>query len=347
METRSGSVSRKIVLGCSGDSRRGARRRTALVCASTAVFFFASIGMPGVTRGQQQWPNSSNPNPGVPQTDFPQDRRASNPDDVPMGPNDSLDTMDSMTRMLPLMPVDNSRLVNAEACQTWTAAAVNSPTVSVTRLLVPGNASHEFQKACNDFKDNKFKSAEDHVRKAVKIYSDYAPAWVLLGQILQADHNDQEAIDACRKAADADPSYAPPYICLAGFAARANDWDQAYSLSSHALSLDPATDPYAFLFAATADFHLRHLDQAEFYARSAEKLDKWNRIPEVHLLLADLCDAQGDKAGEAAELRKFLKTSPHNADWESAKAKLSKMEEPPPAKQQTGSPTANVQGRAN
>ncbi|MGH9562097.1 MAG: hypothetical protein ACRD3S_11645, partial [Terracidiphilus sp.] len=168
------------------------------------------------------------------------------PSDVRSGiGEDPLAAMESNTGMLPLMPVDNSRLVNAESCQTWTAAALNSPTVSVVRLEVPGNASHEFQKACKDFKDSRLKSAEDHVRKAVKIYPDYAAAWVVLGQILQQQHKDHEAVDACRKAEDADPDYAPPYICLAGFAARVNDWDEAYALASHALSLDPATDPYA------------------------------------------------------------------------------------------------------
>lgn len=242
-----------------------------------------------------------------------------------------------------MMPIDNSRLINAESCQTWTAAALNSPTVSVARLGVPGSASHQFQKACGDFKGNKLKSAEDHARKAVKIYPDYAPAWVLLGQILQADHKDQEAIDACRKGENADPNYAPPYICLAGFAARADDWDEAYSLSSRALSLDPATDPYAYLSAATADFHLKRLDQAELYARSAEKLDKWNHIPQVHLLLANLYDVRRNQAQETAELRKFLKISPHNADWESAKAKLSQIESPSAVKQHPEATTAHAQ----
>lgn len=226
-----------------------------------------------------------------------------------------------------MMPIDNSRLINAESCQAWTAAAVTSPTVSVARLSVPGNASHEFQKACGDFKDSKLGSAEDHARKAVKIYPDYAAGWVLLGQILQGEKKDQEAIDACRKGEDADPHYAPPYICLAGFAAQANNWDEAYSLSNHALSLDPSTDAYAYLYTATADYHLRRMDQAELYALSAEKLDKWRHIPEVHLLLATLYDARGDRTDEATELRKFVKDSPHNSDWQTAKAKLSEIEE--------------------
>jgi tetratricopeptide (TPR) repeat protein len=244
-----------------------------------------------------------------------------------MGMHDPLADASSNMNMPPLMPVDNSRLISAESCQTWTAAAVDSPTVSVERLAIPGKASHEFQKACGSFKSKGLKAAEDHARKAVKIYPDYAAAWVLLGQILQEDHKDQEAIDACRQGKEADPQYAPPYICLAGFAARADHWDEAYSLSSHALALDPATDPYAFLYTATADFHLNRMEQAELYARSAEKLDRWHRIPEVHLLLAKLDAVKGDRTAEAAELRQFLKNSPHNSDWQTAKTKLATLED--------------------
>lgn len=240
--------------------------------------------------------------------------------------DDPLDELEAGLGMMPLMPVDNSRLVNDESCQTWTAAAVNSPTVSVVRLQVPGKASREFQKACGDFKDNKLNAAEDHARKAVRIYPEYAAAWVVLGQILHADHKDKEAVDACQNAKNADPKYAPPYICLAGFAASANEWDEAYSLANYALSLDPATNPYAYLYTATADFHLKRIDQAELYAKSAEKLDKWNHVPEVHILLAQIYEAEGQPDEEAVELRKFLKDSPHDSRWETARTHLTEIE---------------------
>jgi tetratricopeptide (TPR) repeat protein len=287
--------------------------------------------VPGVSRAQQ-WPPSGAPSSGFPQNGSPQDSR-----DVPSGltardSGDPMAAMETAEGMLPLMPIDNSRLINDESCQTWTAAAVNSPTVSVARLEVPGKASHEFQKACGDFKDRRLRSAEEHARKAVKIDSDYAAAWVLLGQILHENHKDQDAIEACRTASRTDPDYAPPYICLSGFAARASDWDEAYSLANHALSLDPATDPYAFLYTATADYHLKRMAQAELYALSAEKLDKWNHIPEVHLLLAELYHDKGDRAGEAAELRKFVKMAPHGSDWETARATLAAIESQSPAK---------------
>jgi tetratricopeptide (TPR) repeat protein len=329
METQGQTGTPKAFRKGKGIAHRFAWRRNSVLSSISAFAFFAIFAAPQVARAQQSWPGSGNPNPGFPQDGMGQDpsSAAVNPDVVRAGPNDPLGAMTTAAALLPMIAPDNSRLIEAESCQTWTAAAVNSPTVSVARLQVPGKASHEFQKACGNFKDKRLKAAEDHARKAVKIYPDYAAAWVLLGQILQADHHDNEAIDACRKAEDADPDYAPPYICLAGFAAQANDWDEAYSLSSRALSLDPATDAYAYLYTATADFHLKRLDQAELYARSAEKLDKWKRVPEVHLLLASLYDVKGDQPDEATELRKFVKESPHNASWAQAKTKLAELQD--------------------
>ncbi len=301
---------------------RGSVARFLAISASFAIALMAPR-----LAGAQQWPSSVPVNPSVPNSNFPQSSSGSDPDGDNPTPNDPLEAMESGLGMIRLMPIDNSRLIDAESCRTWTAAAVDSPTVSVARLGVPGKASHEFQKACGDFKDDKLNAAEDHARKAVKIYPGYAAAWVLLGQILHADHKEQEAIEACRSGENADPKYAPPYICLAGFAADANDWDEAYSLADRALSLDPATDPYAFLYTATADFHLRHIDKAEFYAKSAEKLDKWNHIPKIHILLAQIYETEGRPTEEASELHKYIKEAPHDADWQSARTRLAEIEQ--------------------
>jgi predicted Zn-dependent protease len=302
-----------------------ARGRTSIpFLVSTFMFLMALLAAPRLARAQQQGPGSGMPDPGFPSGPSTSNSEAGNP-----AMHDSFDAIGPVSGMMPLIPVDNSRLINAESCETWTAAAVNSPTVSVTRLDVPSKASHEFQKACGDLKGNKLKSAEEHARKAVKIYPDYAAAWVILGQILHAEHQDREAIEACHTSKRVDPNYAPPYICLAEFSARANDWDEAYSLANQALSLEPATNPYAFLLTATADFHLKRMEQAELYALSAEKLDKWHRIPDVHILLAQLYEVKGDRTNEASELRKYIKFAPHNSHWDTAKAALSKIEDEP------------------
>jgi len=278
----------------------------------------------GQSGQEQQWPSvlqSRYPQ----QSDGPQGQQSSMPDANVGDPTLALASMEGMSGMLPLMPIDNSRLIDDESCQGWTQAAVNSPTVSVVRLAIPGKARHQFQEACGDFKDRRLGKAEIHARSAVKIYPEYAAAWVLLGQVLESDHKDNEAVKACSRGWSADPRYAAPYMCLAQFAARVNDWDAAYTLADHALSLDPAADPYAFLYTATADFHLKRYDQAELYGLSAEKLDKWNKIPEVHLLLARIYEVERKPGDEAQELRRFVKSARHDAAWEVARVRLGQL----------------------
>lgn len=227
----------------------------------------------------------------------------------------------------PAVPSDTSRLINTEACESWTAAAVDSPTVSVTRLAVPQKARDEFQTACGKLKDNNFAAAEDHARKAVEIYPDYAAAWVVLGQALTAGNKDNEAVQACKQAMKVDPTYVAPYICLAQFAERTNSWDDVYTFSDQARSLDPANNPYVYFYAAMADLHLKRYAEAELDGLSAERLDNGNRIPDLHLLLAEVYRAKGDKLREATELQKFLQLSPHDSEWQTARITLAAIQD--------------------
>jgi tetratricopeptide (TPR) repeat protein len=226
----------------------------------------------------------------------------------------------------PTMPTDYSRLIEAEACESWTAVAVDSPTVSVARLAVPGKARDEFQKACKNLKHDNFATAEEHARRALEIYPDYAAAWVVLGQALTAGNKENEGAQACKQAMKVDPTYAPPYICLAQFAGRTNHWDDVYTFSDHAQSLDPLGDPYVYFYKAMADLHLKRYAQAEREARYAEQLDDSNDIPKLHLLLAQLYQTEGNRAGETVELQKFLELSPHDSDWQAARSTLAELQ---------------------
>ncbi len=226
----------------------------------------------------------------------------------------------------PTMPTDYSQVIKAEACESWTAAAVNSPTVSVTRLAVPGKAGDEFQKACGKLRDHNFAAAEDHARRAVEIYPDYAAAWVVLGQALTAENKDNEAAQACKQAMKVDPTYVAPYICLAQFAERTNHWDDVYTFSDHARSLDPANDPYVYFYKTMADIHSKRYAQAELDGRIAERLDNRNQIPKLHLLLAEVYRATDDNRAEAIELQRFLELSPHDSEWETARSTLAEIQ---------------------
>ncbi|MGA9884197.1 MAG: tetratricopeptide repeat protein [Candidatus Acidiferrales bacterium] len=227
-----------------------------------------------------------------------------------------------------MLPIDTSRIFRAESCEDWTQAAVDSPTVSVARLAVPGKASGKFQKACGSYKDKRFDRAENDARKAIDVYPDYAAAWVLLGQVLVAEHKEDEGRTACNQAKAVDPKYSPSYVCLANFAALAKDWTQESMLSNYALSLDPVTNMYAYMYAADAELHLKQIDEAKANAESAEKLDRWHKAPQLHLLLAQIYEAKGDRPKEISELRQYLKLDPRAPNSAAAKATLAKVENP-------------------
>ncbi|HXX43111.1 MAG TPA: hypothetical protein VEJ38_00170 [Candidatus Acidoferrales bacterium] len=232
-----------------------------------------------------------------------------------------------------IVPADASRMVDSEACNSWTESGVHSPTVSVSRLQVPDKAIGEFQKACGSYKDKRLPQAEEHARKAIGIYPNYAASWVLLGQVLDAEHNRDEADKACSQAATLDPQYIASYLCLAGFAAKDENWDQLSKLSDEALAIDPVSNAYALYYSADANFHLKHIADAETSARAAVQLDPWHKMPQLHLLLAHIYEAKGDSRSEIAELKDYLKEAANSPDAPQARLVLKQLENPPaPAK---------------
>jgi tetratricopeptide (TPR) repeat protein len=221
---------------------------------------------------------------------------------------------------------DVGRIIDSEACNSWTEAGVHSPTVSAKRLAVPSKAIGEFQRACGAFKGRRFPEAEDHLRKALEVYAEYPAAWVVLGQVLESEEKTGEAQEACSRAQGLDPSYVASYLCLAEFAANEGEWSKLADLSSQALTLDPIGNPYSLYYAADAGLHLNQLTQAEMHAQSAVKLDPWHHLPELHLLLAQIYEAAGNVKGEIVQLREFLKAAPNSKDATKAKTLLAQVE---------------------
>jgi len=213
-------------------------------------------------------------------------------------------------------------LVDAEACNSWTESGVTSPTVSAKRLVIPSRAMGEFQKGCGAFKGKHFPEAEDHLRRAIDLYPDYAAAWVVLGQVLNTESKPDEGKTACSKASDIDPRYVASYLCLAEFAAGKSDWRSVTALSDQALAIDPVGNPYALYYAADAGLHQNQLSQAEMKAQAAVKLDEWHHLPELHLLLAEIYQAAGNVVGETTQLKEFLKSGGSSKDAAKAKSML-------------------------
>jgi Tetratricopeptide repeat len=217
------------------------------------------------------------------------------------------------------------RMVDSEACNSWTESGVHSPTVSAKRLEIPNKAMGEYQKGCGAFKGKRLGEAEDHLRKAVDLYADYAAAWVVLGQVLIQESKGDEAKTACSKAEEVDPNYVASYLCLADFAAGNADWPAVSDLAHKALAIDPIGNPYSLYYAADAGLHQKQLVQAEMHAQAAVKLDEWHHLPELHLLLAQIYQAAGNVAGETVQLKEFLKFAANSKEAPKAKTMLGQL----------------------
>jgi tetratricopeptide (TPR) repeat protein len=235
---------------------------------------------------------------------------------------------------------DAGRVVDAESCNTWTESGIHSPTVSATRLAVPGKATSEYQKGCGAFKSKRFPSAEEHLRKALEVYPEYPAAWVVLGQVFESEQKIDDAKQACAKAEAFDPGYVAAYLCLAEFAAIDGDWATLAKLADQALAIDPIGNPYALYYSADAGLHFNQLVQAEMHAQAAVKLDEWHHVPELHLLLAQIYQAAGNVVGEAVQLREYLKLAGNSSDAAKARSLLAKLEAPSALPQTSKDPAA-------
>ena len=211
-----------------------------------------------------------------------------------------------------------------ESCLMWTVA--EGTTVSAQTLQVPEKARDEYRKACSDMKGKKLLNAEDHLRKVVHGYPRFVAAWALLGQLLEAGKRLEEARGACSEATSVDSAYAPAYLCLADVAAQQGEWNQTLDLADRALTLEPVQDVYGYFYCAMAQFHLSHLPAAEKNAIQAIDADHLQRVPQAHLLLAQIYGAKHDFYGAATQLRAYLRVAPRAPDSAGVRKSLAELE---------------------
>jgi len=215
---------------------------------------------------------------------------------------------------------------DANVCFLPPLDAVRSPSVPVANLQAATKAKKEYAAACEALRGKKIDAAEAHLRKAVEREPNYPAAWVTLGQILAARQQTESARDACARALTGDPAYLPPYLCLTDIAARTQEWEETLKLSTRALQLEPADNFVAYGYNAAANMNLHRLPDAEKSAVKALELDKNNRDPRVHFLLAQIYEAEGDRAKEAVQLREYLNFATDPADIAFVKQVLSELE---------------------
>lgn len=202
-------------------------------------------------------------------------------------------------------------------------AGVQGSAISVTSMLVPANARKEFERGDKDARNNKLKSAAEHLEKAVAEYDNYAAAWTELGGIYAANREIEKSRQAYAKAIAADPKYIPPYVNLANLQLQNQEYENVVATTGKALALNPSIE-VANYFQAFANFRLNRLDAAEKIARQAAS-GPAPTFPQWHALLADIFLQKQDYPNAAAQMQAYLKQAPKGALAPEIKKKLDEI----------------------
>jgi tetratricopeptide (TPR) repeat protein len=230
--------------------------------------------------------------------------------------------------------VESVGVADDAKCLPWKLSEVRAGTVEVQTLSIPSGAKHEYQKACDASKKNKYDEAEQHARAAIEKIEKYPAAWAMLGLSLAGQQKLDDAQEACAHAAKADPAFLPAYLCSAEVSTRKAEWKQVLTASNMAIGLNLGGDSYAFYYRATAYLHLNNLDEAKKNALQAAQIDANHSEPSIDLLMAQVYEREGDKAHAIAQLQQLLKRRPDRQTADEANQRLASLQAQKPASAQ-------------
>lgn len=198
-------------------------------------------------------------------------------------------------------------------------------TISMLALKAPKAAKKSFEKGTSLAAANKSAEAAASFETAVRIYPQYADAWLGLGKTQWDLGQKEEARGSFQKSMALDDHLVGPWEELGFLACDDSKWEDAIRYLDQAVRLDPMDSPAAWYFNAVANYNLGHFDLAERSVRAALKLDSRGN-PQADYLLALVLIARKDLAGGAEALRIFIASSPKTPNAESAKRELSHLE---------------------
>ena len=213
-----------------------------------------------------------------------------------------------------------------ENCLLPPLTSIIGPSVSTTQLQISAHARTEYEKGCQALRKKKTSDAEKHLQKAVSESPKYAAAWVTLGQVLGLERRVDEARRACLQGVAVDTKYVPAYLCLADIAARERGWDEVLRFAARAIELDPLSNAVAYEYHAAALLNLHDVAAAEKSGVRAVEIDFKHAEPRAIFVLAQIYEAKGDTASEAAELREYLKYAKESSDIVFVKQALAKLQ---------------------
>jgi tetratricopeptide (TPR) repeat protein len=203
---------------------------------------------------------------------------------------------------------------------------VEGSTISMTSMAASKDARQAYEKGRKARSENKLEQAEKELNKAVELYSNYAAAWALLGEIHTVQNRLEEAIKEYMRATACDAQFVTPYFGLAIIAVNQQRWQDAANFSDQTMHLNGYAYPTAYFYNAVANFHLNNFDVAERSGRKFQTLDSDHRHPDIALLISQILTARQDYAGAIEQLRNYLALAPTAGNADQVRAQIARLE---------------------
>jgi hypothetical protein len=184
-------------------------------------------------------------------------------------------------------------------------AGSSDSALSTTTASAPKDAIKSFEKAREEWLDNKPDRAQKDLQKAIGIYPQFAEAWYQLGKIQEAAKS-PDAWNSYSKAAAADPKFDLPHQHLAALAALSGKWPEVVEQTTIELQLNPRGTIDTWYYDALGNFQLHKPDIAAASANKSLAMDPLHTQPNTEQLLAAILAQKQDFVGALQHLRNCL-----------------------------------------
>jgi tetratricopeptide (TPR) repeat protein len=200
-------------------------------------------------------------------------------------------------------------------------------TVSATSLKAPANAVKLFDHGAQSLQKRKFTDAAKDFESAIKLYPDYAEAWLNLGRARVSLDSLVPAREAFRRAAELDPQMAGPPAELGLLAARQGDVASAARYLDESLRLDPAGSFQTCYSDALVNFVLKRYEVAESSARAALRFGETPAQARADYILGMALLALGSNDEARQRLVRYLELAPKAPERDQVMKELSRLDQ--------------------
>lgn len=201
--------------------------------------------------------------------------------------------------------------------------SAHSSMVSATDLNVPPKARKELDKANEAIALQNWKSAKEHIDKAIALDANYATAYNNLG-VLYAKTNDlPNEEQALKKALSLDDHFAPALLNYGKLCIRQKNFPLAETILQKEVGLDPDS-PESLLLLADSEYMNRHFDAAIVTADKAHSASR-DHASFVHYIAARSYQQENKEQQALAEFQLFLKEEPKGPRADHVRADVAKI----------------------